>query len=51
MAGFGSLAFSHHAGTASMGLLLTIGMLAILATTLILVPALFPVEHQSEDVE
>ncbi|RJS93968.1 MMPL family transporter [Salinisphaera sp. Q1T1-3] len=43
MAGFGSLAFSHHAGTASMGQLLTIGMLAILATTLILVPALFPV--------
>ncbi|MGN8157937.1 MMPL family transporter [Salinisphaera sp. RV14] len=41
MAGFGSLAFSHHAGTASMGQLLTIGMLAVLVTTLIVVPALF----------
>ncbi len=41
MAGFGSLAFSHHAGTASMGQLLTIGMVAVLVTTLIVVPALF----------
>ncbi|MES1937642.1 MMPL family transporter [Salinisphaera hydrothermalis] len=41
MAGFGSLAFSRHAGTASMGQLLTIGMLAVLITTLIVVPALF----------
>lgn len=41
MAGFGSLALSHHAGTASMGLLLAIGMLAILVITLLLVPALF----------
>jgi len=40
LAGFGSLAFSHHAGTASMGQLLAIGMLAILVTTLIVVPAL-----------
>ena len=48
MAGFGSLAFSRHAGTASMGMLLTIGMLAILATTLILVPALFPVRSPEQ---
>lgn len=41
MAGFGTLAFSHHAGTASMGQLLTIGMFAVLLTTLIVVPALF----------
>lgn len=40
LAGFGSLAFSHHAGTASMGQLLAIGMLAILVTTLIVVPSL-----------
>ncbi|GAB3675007.1 MMPL family transporter [Salinisphaera aquimarina] len=40
LAGFGSLAFSHHAGTASMGKLLALGMVAILVTTLIVVPSL-----------
>lgn len=48
MAGFGSLAFSHHAGTASMGKLLAIGMVAILVTTLIVVPALFRVLQDKE---
>ncbi len=37
---FGSLAFSPHPGTASMGLLLTIGMIAIVAATLLLLPAM-----------
>ncbi len=37
---FGNLAFSTHPGTASMGVLLTIGMLAMLASTLLVLPAL-----------
>jgi hopanoid biosynthesis associated RND transporter like protein HpnN len=37
---FGSLALSAHRGTASMGILLTIGMLAILATMLFVLPPL-----------
>ena len=37
---FGNLAFSGHPGTASMGRLLTIGMLCVLVCTLVLVPAL-----------
>jgi predicted RND superfamily exporter protein len=37
---FGNLAFSPHPGTASMGLLLTIGMVAIVAATLLLLPAM-----------
>lgn len=45
MAGFGSLAFSHHAGTASMGQLLTIGMLAVMVSTLVVVPALFRIRR------
>lgn len=49
MAGFGSLAFSRHAGTASMGQLLTIGMLAVLVTTLIVVPALFRIVPKTHD--
>lgn len=51
MTGFGSLAFSHHAGTASMGQLLAIGMVAILVTTLIVVPALFRVLPSAQDKE
>ena len=39
---FGNLAFSRHPGTASMGRLLTIGMLAVLACTLLVLPALAP---------
>ncbi len=38
---FGNLAFSAHPGTASMGILLSIGMLATLMCTLLLLPALF----------
>jgi len=37
---FGNLAFSSHPGTASMGRLLTIGMLAVLVCTLVVLPAL-----------
>lgn len=37
---FGNLAFSSHPGTASMGSLLTIGMLAVLICTLVVLPAL-----------
>jgi hopanoid biosynthesis associated RND transporter like protein HpnN len=37
---FGNLAFSSHPGTASMGRLLTIGMLAVLICTLVVLPAL-----------
>ena len=44
-AGFGALAFSHHAGTASMGQLLAIGMLVTLVCTLIVLPALLPKSH------
>ena len=42
ISGFGALAFSHHAGTASMGQLLTVGMLVTLVCTLIVLPALLP---------
>lgn len=37
---FGNLAFSPHRGTASMGIVLTMGMLYVLVCTLVLVPAL-----------
>ncbi|MGH8502322.1 MAG: MMPL family transporter [Gammaproteobacteria bacterium] len=37
---FGSLAFSQHPGTASLGVALTVGVLLILAVTLIVLPAL-----------
>ena len=37
---FGSLAFSAHPGTASMGLLLTIGMIIALVSALVIMPAL-----------
>ena len=37
---FGNLAFSPHPGTASMGLLLAVGLLAILAATLLVLPAM-----------
>lgn len=40
MVSFGSLAFSPHPGTASMGLLLSIGLIAILVCMLVLLPAL-----------
>ena len=37
---FGNLAFSRHPGTASMGLLLTVGMIATLLATLLVLPAM-----------
>ena len=40
IAGFGSLAFSPHPGMASMGLVLSVGMVSMLASTLIVLPAL-----------
>ena len=40
VASFGNLAFSPHPGMASMGLLLTIGMLTTMAATLVFLPAL-----------
>ncbi len=43
---FGILAFSSHAGMSSMGTLLTIGLLATLMTTLIVLPALLEWKYQ-----
>lgn len=40
LAGFGSLMFSSHQGTASMGVLLTVGLVFTLICTLIILPAL-----------
>ncbi len=40
IASFGNLAFATHVGMASMGKLLTIGMLCVLAATLVILPAL-----------
>jgi hopanoid biosynthesis associated RND transporter like protein HpnN len=46
---FGNLAFSAHPGTASMGRLLTIGVLLTVATTLIVLPALLePLEDKRQ---
>ena len=42
IAGFGSLAVSTHRGTASMGELLTIGVVLTLVCTLLVLPALLP---------
>ena len=39
---FGNLAFSPHRGTASMGWLLTIGVILVVMTTLIMLPAFMP---------
>lgn len=44
---FGTLAFSAHPGTASMGQLLTIGLAFTLVCTLILLPALLACFHRS----
>jgi predicted RND superfamily exporter protein len=44
---FGNLAFSPHPGTASMGLLLTLGMVAIVAATLLLLPAMVQLMDRS----
>ncbi|MDQ3185693.1 MAG: efflux RND transporter permease subunit [Pseudomonadota bacterium] len=40
LAGFGSLMFSSHQGTASMGVLLTVGLIFTLISTLVILPAL-----------
>jgi predicted RND superfamily exporter protein len=40
IASFGNLAFSPHVGMASMGQLLTLGMVVTMAATLLLLPAL-----------
>ena len=42
IAGFGSLAVSTHRGTASMGELLTIGVVLSMVCTLLVLPALLP---------
>ncbi len=47
IASFGNLAFSSHVGTASMGKLLTIGMLVTLAATLILLPSLLALRKRT----
>ena len=48
LAGFGSLAFSPHQGTASMGLLLAVGVLLTLVCVLIILPAiLYPSSRHS----
>ena len=44
IAGFGSLAVSTHRGTASMGELLTIGVILTLICTLLVLPAMLPRE-------
>ncbi|MFQ5504643.1 MAG: MMPL family transporter [Planctomycetota bacterium] len=44
---FGSLAASPHRGTASMGLLLTIGMAFVLVCTLVVLPALLAMSGRS----
>jgi uncharacterized protein len=47
---FGNLAFSGHPGTASMGRLLTIGVLMTLASTLIVLPALLDLDQRHCEV-
>lgn len=44
---FGNLAFSPHPGTASMGQVLTIGILAALACTLVLLPTMIPARRRA----
>ncbi|MBC6444390.1 MAG: MMPL family transporter [Alphaproteobacteria bacterium GM202ARS2] len=45
MAGFGSLAISSHRGTASMGLMLLISLLAVLINSLIFLPAVLQIRQ------
>jgi len=47
IASFGNLAFTAHLGMASMGKLLTLGMIVTLAATLILLPALLRLQADS----
>jgi len=46
---FGSLAMSHHPGTASMGRLLLLSLFCTLLATLVFVPALLPVGKSGRD--
>ncbi|MEE8307937.1 MAG: MMPL family transporter [Gammaproteobacteria bacterium] len=46
VASFGNLGFSPHPGMASMGWILTVGMVATLLATLVLLPALLPGRRQ-----
>ncbi len=48
---FGNLAFSPHRGTASMGLLLTFGVLFVLLATLVMLPAFLPKKGETGDSE
>jgi predicted RND superfamily exporter protein len=48
---FGNLAFSQHPGTASMGLLLTVGMIATLLATLLVLPAMVRLMDNSTATE
>lgn len=43
IAGFGSLAFSPHRGMASMGFVLSVGMISMLISTLVILPALLSI--------
>ena len=51
MCSFGNLAFSTHKGTASMGLLLALGLTLMMSCSLILTPALQPGEELPSGVE
>ncbi len=44
-ASFGNLAFSSHAGTASMGILLALGLAASMTATLVVLPAWLELRH------
>ena len=46
---FGNLALSSHPGTASMGVVLTLGLLLILLATLVLLPALLARPRSEEE--
>jgi predicted RND superfamily exporter protein len=48
LVGFGSLAFSTHQGTASMGVLLTIGLALTLICVLVILPVLLATFKQGE---
>lgn len=47
---FGNLGFSTHPGTASMGRLLTLGVLLTLISTLVVLPALIDLRHPRPDM-
>lgn len=49
IASFGNLAFASHVGLASMGKLLTIGMLSVLGATIVVLPALLALGSRQRD--